>query len=338
MSAGDRRFLVLRRLLLAAVGILAALALAEGALRWTGFGFWEPRIDDFQVTRVPTERFWRFVPGSAGSHRWDGDPYGTLPPGAKMEYAFGADGLRGEPPDPARPVVLVLGDSFTFGEGVRVEDTFSARLERAFAGRAGAPCFVNAGVPGYGTVEEAARLPELLARYRPRAVLLVAIPNDAVPARDEVRAPNLLNDRESGAPSGLRVVALIRTVAGRRERERAMEAWYLSYYFGDQKERWVEARRAFDSIRSNCAARNIPLGVALFPLIYRMEERPFARIHTAFAAACADRDIPFLDLLPFLAVEPERALWVHPTDHHPNRRGHELAAAGLGPFVEALLR
>ena len=338
MPAGAPRFPRLQRLLAAALGILAALAMAEGALRWTGFGVREPRVDDFHVTRDPAEAFWRIAPGSNGSHRWDGDPYGTLPPGARMDYAFGADGLRGEPPDPARPAVLVLGDSFTFGEGVRAEDTFCARLERAFADRPGAPAFVNAGVPGYGTVEEAARLPELLARYRPRAVLLVAIPNDAVPAREEIRVPDLINDRNPGAPAGLRLSALVRAVASRGARERDVEAWYLSYYFGERAARWEEARRALDSIRADCAARHLPLGVALFPLIHRMKERPFARIHAAYESACADRGLPFLDLMPFLQVEPERSLWVHPTDHHPNARGHELAAAGLKPFVETLFR
>ena len=44
-----------------------------------------------------------------------------------------------------------------FGEGVRTEDTFCARLEAASA--AEGLRFVNAGVPGYGTVEEEARLP-----------------------------------------------------------------------------------------------------------------------------------------------------------------------------------
>jgi hypothetical protein len=39
-----------------------------------------------------------------------------------------------------------------------------------------------------------------------------------------------------------------------------------------------------------------------------------------------------------LAREPDRALWVHPTDHHPDARAHELAAEAIAPFVESLLR
>jgi hypothetical protein len=47
---------------------------------------------------------------------------------------------------------------------------------------------------------------------------------------------------------------------------------------------------------------------------------------------------PVLDLTAALAREPDHALWVHPADHHPDARAHELAAEAIAPFVESLLR
>jgi hypothetical protein len=78
-------------------------------------------------------------------------------------------------------------------------------------------------------------------------------------------------------------------------------------------------------------------GVVLFPLLHRLAERPFERIHAAVAAECASRGIAFLDLAVAFADEDERALWVHPSDHHPNARAHAIAARAMAPFVASLL-
>lgn len=67
-------------------------------------------------------------------------------------------GLRGRPVGPRQDGVsriLVLGDSFAFGYGVGEDETFSAYLE-ACLNRTGPGAFevLNAGVPGYGTVDQ----------------------------------------------------------------------------------------------------------------------------------------------------------------------------------------
>jgi hypothetical protein len=67
-------------------------------------------------------------------------------------------GLRGSPVGPRKDGVsriLVLGDSFAFGYGVEEDETFAAYLE-ACLNRTGQGVFevLNAGVPGYGTVDQ----------------------------------------------------------------------------------------------------------------------------------------------------------------------------------------
>ena len=326
------------RLIAVGFGVCVALAATEVVLRVSGVGVYKPRVHAYNFLLRKGDRYWVFNPEHPPTHTWDGDPYGRLPAGAKMTYTIGSAGLRGEPPAPGRPSVLVVGDSFTFGEGVQLEETFTARLERAFAVRPNVPAFVNAGVPGYGTVEEAARLPSLLDRYEPKAVLLVAIPNDAIPLQEAAGATDLVNAQENDAPPPLRVVELARHVLGRAAADQSVEEWYASYYFGERASRWEDAKKALQSMAAACRERKIPFGVAMFPLLYRLRDRPFARIHGAYEAACAEMGVPFIDLTPALAVESDRALWVHPTDHHPDARAHELAAEALKPFVDGLLR
>src|ERR1700756_3582936 len=51
--------------------------------------------------------------------------------------------------------ILMLGDSFTEGWGVALDDTFSKRLERLYAANGVKAEVINAGVGNYNTVMEA---------------------------------------------------------------------------------------------------------------------------------------------------------------------------------------
>src|SRR4029079_7866623 len=62
-------------------------------------------------------------------------------------------GLRGPeigPKPPGTLRVLALGDSFTFGVGARVGETYPAQLEKALRARGVRTEVLNAGVPGFG--------------------------------------------------------------------------------------------------------------------------------------------------------------------------------------------
>jgi hypothetical protein len=319
------------------VGLLAAAAIAELVLRATHWGVYTPRKGDYHFLRRAGDAYWIFDPSNPPEHEWDGDPYARLPPGARLRYRIDSKGLRGPEPDPARPKVLFVGDSFTFGEGVTEQDTFAARVERALATRFDPPPQVlNSGVPGYGSEFEAARLPGWLQEFKPRAVVLVYVPNDPIPLDDTFDREDLLACGE--APPALYLPRLIGGALGRGARDREIEAWYESYYFGERRARWDAARAALLDMRQRCVAAQSKFGVVIFPLLHRLAERRFARIHETVTAACAEMGVPALDLTAALAREPDQALWIHPADHHPDARAHELAAEAMTPFVESLLR
>jgi hypothetical protein len=87
--------------------------------------------------------------------------------------------------------VLGLGDSFAFGFGVKEDDTYLARLERALAGRQVE--VINAGLAGMGPDNEARLLAKDGAALRPDLVLLgFFVGNDLMdtltgPARTHLR-------------------------------------------------------------------------------------------------------------------------------------------------------
>jgi lysophospholipase L1-like esterase len=325
------------RVLAVVLGVFAAAAVAEVALSVTHWGVWEPRQADYHFVKRESDAFWVADPAHPPEHVWDGDPYDNLPPGARMTYPLNSAGLRGPEPDPFLPKVLFVGDSFTFGEGVAYEDTFVARIDRDILSRAEPPMqAIDAGMPGYGTAEQAARLPDFLGQYSPRAVVVVYVPNDPIPLDEELERGGLLvTTTGAGGPRIFRLLAGAWRGAGS---DRAVEDWYHSYYFGAHAARWAAARSSLDGMRRRCADSGAAFGVVVFPILHRLSERPFRRIHDAVAAACRETGVPVLDLTDALTGPSESELWVHPTDHHPNARAHRLAAEAMGPFVKSLVR
>jgi len=325
------------RVVAVATGLVVALLATEVVLRATHWGVREPRFADYHFLARGGSGFWVTDPANPPEHKWDGDPYGRLPPGASMTYPLNSHGLRGEEPDPSRPNVLLVGDSFTFGEGVAVADTFAARVERTLAPRfTPPPQIIAAAAPGYGSENEAARLPQWLAEFKPRAVVVVYVPNDPIPLDEELERDDFMT--VGATETGPYVLRLLRGALGRSAANRAVEEWYDSFYFGAHRARWGVARAALADMKRRTVAAGAKFGVVIFPLLHRLDERPFAKIHETVAAACAEIGVPVVDLTAVLAREPDRALWVHPTDHHPDARAHELAAEAISPFVESLLR
>lgn len=113
-------------------------------------------------------------------------------PGTSGQYmgvpvVINALGLRdkeyavAKPPGTVR--VLMLGDSLTFGWGVRIEDTPSKMVERKLNEGAAAPRFevINAGVGNYNTVQEVTYFLNKGQNLNPDVVVLNYFINDAEP-------------------------------------------------------------------------------------------------------------------------------------------------------------
>jgi len=96
----------------------------------------------------------------------------------QFRYTVNAQQCRGETPEPgedARPTVVTLGDSYTFGMGVSDGDEYPAVLQRRLANRVSV---VNLGEPGWGLTQEIRRYYDFGERYDPRVVVLQFCAND----------------------------------------------------------------------------------------------------------------------------------------------------------------
>jgi hypothetical protein len=81
------------------------------------------------------------------------------------------------------PNIVVLGDSYAFGEGVQDDETFPEVMAADLRGRYGV---VNLGVPGWGLTQETRRFYEFGKLYNPAYVILEFCANDP---EDDLEVP-----------------------------------------------------------------------------------------------------------------------------------------------------
>lgn len=161
---------VLGNLAALAAGIVVMLVLAEIGLRVVDLGhayysapeMYQPS-DDPRVLFEPRANFVGYSEGTSVSTN--------------------SHGLREREMPLVKPAgtrrVLFIGDSVTFGPGVRDDEPFARQVEGLLrAGGAGQIETVNAGVVGYNTVQELGRLEDAGLAYQPDVVVLTFLVND----------------------------------------------------------------------------------------------------------------------------------------------------------------
>ena len=110
--------------------------------------------------------------------------YTSINPEFEVSYTTNGEGMRdansylGKPRDRTKKRLLLLGDSFTFGEGSEYEQTWGYLTERNL-NAIGTKCeIIKAGVPGYDTRTELEYLTEIIDLYQPDLVMVGFMPND----------------------------------------------------------------------------------------------------------------------------------------------------------------
>jgi hypothetical protein len=163
------------RLLLLVVSVTLVLLALEAAVRIASPDQVAPA---FRALFMPDDRIgYRPRPGAAG-------PYRT--PEFEAWTAINDAGVRDDrelgPKPPGEFRIAVLGDSMVMAVQVPIEETFVRRLEERLNAGGGTQRYrvINAGVQGYGTVEQALFYTHVVSAFEPDLVVLaVFVGNDA---------------------------------------------------------------------------------------------------------------------------------------------------------------
>jgi lysophospholipase L1-like esterase len=330
------------------LALLALLVSLELGLRW-----WVGPVQPGNVTTVPAALLQKsdfpglryvFRPGSRATQEFGSDPRGYFDPGARLTYQINALGFRGPEvglPKPAGTLRIAgLGDSVLFGTGVRDEHVLTTVLQEELR-RAGVPCEVlNLGVPTYDTFEESVFFRRVGLGLEPDLAFFLFFLNDT----NAVGGVAFEAFNRTGERTGLRRVSVLYDhLAARAARREAVQQLVRDYAagFADDAPGWMRARQGLEKAHEAAQKRGVPLVLVIFPLLFELDQDyPFAEIHARVASAGRELGYHVLDLLPSFLGQDGPALWVHPTNQHPNEHGHELAARALARFLieERLVR
>ncbi len=266
-----------------------------------------------------------------------------------VESRYNALRFRDAPLGPkpeGRKRVMVMGDSFTEGQGVKEPDTASRVLGRLLEARA----------PGRFEVRNcgrrAADFPALyqefedILPYQPDLVVYALVLNDAEQpeafrARQEYIDDWILDRQNLPDAQGPPPVSFWRSracdvIAGRVQAWRVgreTTRWYLDMW-SDANPGWARTQEEIRSMDRRLRERGARLLVAPWPLFVGLEDHyPFTAVHETIRRFCLGEGIAYHDTLPVFLGRRSSDLWVHPVDRHPNEIAHRLAAESLAPVV-----
>lgn len=231
--------------------------------------------------------------------------------------------------------ICFVGDSFTFGHGVKnVADRFSnlvaADGERNHPGKFAVSNLASAGADLYWieTLLDAV----LGSDYRIHTVVYVICLND-IEAFDERRkthyanlskhAPRFFLFRDTYFFNLLYFRVWQSTIPEVRDYFSFVKASY-------DGEPWLRMRRKLDDLFRLCQLHETDLRIVVFPFLHNAgADYPFRRAHKQILDFCNETSIPALDLEPVLRPHVQEGLTVGPFDAHPNERAHRLAAEAI---------
>jgi lysophospholipase L1-like esterase len=265
--------------------------------------------------------------------------------GADGRSAYRINSLGGRGPEVVvkKPVgalrVLCLGDSFTFGEGVREDDTWPAELGEALSKQSGgrAVQVINAGVQGYDTKDEAALYLLQYAAYKPDVVIMAFVLNDATESSETIRQNEALK-KDSFSALG-RISSMVGLVEQRRNSGKLQEEFFETTRKGFDSPKWAECKEVLAGMARVAKEDHFRFIVVIFPVFWQLDDQyPFKDIHQKIAAACREAGCECINLLDTYRGLDAPSLWVHPTDQHPNEIAHRLAAERIAEYLRGLSR
>ena len=351
--------------------LFAAIVLAQFFLFETGLRVWGHSEADASFQSL-------FIPDRAVGYR--------LRPGASARYVtsefdtritINDQGVRDDHdigPKPANERrIVVLGDSLVLSVQVSEQQTFCSLLEERLNRTGGSIHYrvINAGVQGFGPVEDLLFFREVARAFQPDLVIVgIFAGNDAEDAFANA-------GRLRGAPQGTAAVSASTVSTARRMVRRSIVLqmlrlrvisvtdrvgnWLsppeppLQSYAAHPASRIAEGLRiSTDCVRqiaSDASAVDARTMVMVIPARFQVDDVDYGRLKEIVAGSGGDlvRDaatdrfkaalsvlrLPLFDVLPSLhAALPGPDLFFHQTVHL-TPRGHEVVAAALEQFVRS---
>ena len=237
--------------------------------------------------------------------------------------------------------IAVLGDSETFGEQLREEDTIAGCLQSELARVNPDRKYevLNFGIVGYNTAQEFSLLKKRVIQYKPSMVIVYYVFNDP-----EIYSP--IQFVKPGKLSKLYLYQFFQysSLSLRSINEQRIKAGNVVDYF-----KLLHDSIYFDAVKSVLsemstflAERDIPMVLLIAPEIYEVKDfsanYPYREIHQKLKSL-ETRQMKVIDPLDEMSrrfTDPKK-LWVNPYDQHKNAEATAAIASVAAPEIVTLL-
>ena len=256
----------------------------------------------------------------------------------RIPIQINSHGLRdvefSKEPAPSVHRILCLGDSFTFGHGVPLRDSYPKQMEKMLGEKyVGTPFeVVNAGFgAGPDLANHVAFLMVQGTAMKPRTVILTVCLNDVGDVPMDLR-----QDARIAWPGRSRFRILQLLASGVESLKMGSisdpDDCFRRHYPDPEENYWQES---LIIAQTWCTEHDLNLLVVIYPMLVSLDDRyPWIRFHERITDHCRKNKIEVVDLLEAFKGKDARSLWAHVSDQHPNPEGHAIAARAIIQALE----
>jgi len=249
--------------------------------------------------------------------------------------------LDGTAPQLSKSIVL-LGDSFTFGEGLSFRHTLGAMLAKHYPDLN----FKNHGYPGNNIKDIQENISTLLRKNWFKNIqhfLYFYNLNDVLETRRLMkRRRTIINDFQNiqyyglsreiinGNPNPLEYSKLFMWLRRRflmlGDTKKTVQLYLDAYFSKENAHKLKETFHGIKEIDMKLKSKKKRFTLLIYPLLYKAKGvYPFQKIHKKLLNFCKEQGIHCVDILPAFAGYPSlRNFIVHPIDFHPNSKANRI--------------
>lgn len=232
-----------------------------------------------------------------------------------------------------------LGDSFTFGAGVKdINDTYLKILEKNL-NENGNYEVLNFGLPGLTTKDELNILKNKALKYDPDIIIVGYVLNDFenIDKKEQKKSKQitlpyigfwLRNFSYLYYFLETRINAFFVTIGHKQSYEDSLVE--LSY--SDINKQYN--KEIFEELSSISKERNTPVLIVLFPMIYHFDDYPFYSAHNFIKKISQENNFYVIDLLDYYKGYNEEDLILNKYDKHPNELAHKIAGEAIFEVIK----
>ena len=224
--------------------------------------------------------------------------------------------------------ILSVGDSFTFGFGVKQPLVFSNLLENYLNETKPLKGFsryevINGGVGNYTTNQELAFLENEGYKYNPDHIILNFYINDAE-KEQHFRSPGFF---AKYSYLNLFLKSLQYKLTSYFDKSEDYVSFYSKFFYDDNWNRYEKTVKQFIAASKRINAK---LTVVVLPDLRDLNNFPFRKIHDKIVSLYNVHGIKVIDTsYKFTDKECKDCYWVADDDPHPNELAHKLITEGI---------